>query len=45
MGSEEVDWTADWAAIYMNSNGTIGYCNEPHHLMVCTQQCHYDKTK
>ena len=23
MGSEEVDWTADWTAIYMNSNRTV----------------------
>ena len=23
MGSEEVDWTADWTAIYTNSNRTV----------------------
>jgi len=23
MGSEEVDWTADWTAIYTNSNRAV----------------------
>ena len=48
MGGEEVDWTTDWTTIYTNSNRTVTvrdiatnytfYC-------VCTQKCHYDKTK
>ena len=48
MGSEEVDWTADWTAIYTKSIRTVtsrDIATNRTIYWVCTQKCHYDKTK